>query len=144
MNILRFILVAPVIERELIDTNVAEYFESASDAKYEVQKLANDAKIKFEGTDNATVEIDEDAEYTIIVHISSPLPNLSQCTVNVHANDKVMVVIQTSGTDGKWITQKLCKVKLDKGFYNLELEHVMAGMNVGYIELKKIPKKKAR
>ena len=144
MNILRFILVAPVIERELIDTNVAEYFESASDAKYEVQKLANDAKIKFEGTDNATVEIDEDAEYTIIVHISSPLPTLSQCTVNVHANDKVMVVIQTSGTDGKWITQKLCKVKLDKGFYNLELEHVMAGMNVGYIEFKKIPKKKAR
>ena len=144
MNILRFILVAPVIERELIDTNVAEYFESASDAKYEVQKLANDAKIKFEGTDNATVEIDEDAEYTIIVHISSPLPNLSQCTVKVHANDKVMVVIQTSGTDGKWITQKLCKVKLDKGFYNLELEHVMAGMNVGYIEFKKIPKKKAR
>ena len=144
MNILRFILVAPVIERELIDTNVAEYFESASDAKYEVQKLANDAKIKFEGTDNATVEIDEDAEYTIIVHISSPLPNLSQCTVNVQANDKVMVVIQTSGTDGKWITQKLCKVKLDKGFYNLELEHVMAGMNVGYIEFKKIPKKKAR
>ena len=144
MNILRFILVAPVIERELIDTNVAEYFESASDAKYEVQKLANDAKIKFEGTDNATVEIDEDAEYTIIVHISSLLPNLSQCTVNVHANDKVMVVIQTSGTDGKWITQKLCKVKLDKGFYNLELEHVMAGMNVGYIEFKKIPKKKAR
>ncbi|WP_297134959.1 glycoside hydrolase family 3 C-terminal domain-containing protein [uncultured Eubacterium sp.] len=144
MNILRFILVAPVIERELIDTNVAEYFESASDAKYEVQKLANDAKIKFEGTDNATVEIDEDAEYTIIVHISSPLPNLSQCTVNVHTNDKVMVVIQTSGTDGKWITQKLCKVKLDKGFYNLELEHVMAGMNVGYIEFKKIPKKKAR
>ena len=144
MNILRFILVAPVIERELIDTNVAEYFESASDAKYEVQKLANDAKIKFEGTDNATVEIDEDAEYTIIVHISSQLPNLSQCTVNVHANDKVMVVIQTSGTDGKWITQKLCKVKLDKGFYNLELEHVMAGMNVGYIEFKKIPKKKAR
>ena len=144
MNILRFILAAPVIERELIDTNVAEYFESAADAKYEVQKLANDAKIKFEGTDNATVEIDEDAEYTIIVHISSPLPNLSQCTVNVHANDKVMVVIQTSGTDGKWITQKLCKVKLDKGFYNLELEHVMAGMNVGYIEFKKIPKKKAR
>lgn len=41
MNILRFILVAPVIERELIDTNVAEYSESASDAKYEVQKLAN-------------------------------------------------------------------------------------------------------
>ncbi len=144
MNILRFILAAPVIERELIDINVAEYFDSATDAKYEVQKLANDAKVKFEGADNVTVEVDEDAEYTIIVHISSPLPNLSQCTVNVHANDKVMVVIQTSGTDGNWITQKLCKVKLDKGFYNLELEHVMAGMNVGYIEFKKIPKKKAK
>ena len=141
MNILRFILAAPVIERELIDTNVAEYFESASDAKYEVQKLANDAKIKFEGTDNATVEIDEDAEYTIIVHISSPLPNLSQCTVNVHTNDKVMVVIQTSGTDGKWITQKLCKVKLDKGVYNLKLEEVLAGIKVKYIQFKKIPKK---
>lgn len=142
INIINFILSAPVIERELIDTNVAEYFEADTTAKYDVQKLSEDSKIKFGEANEVSVEVDEDAEYTIIVNISSPLPNLSQCTVNVHANDKVMVVIQTSGTDGKWITQKLCKVKLDKGIYNLQLEHVLAGMEVGYIEFKKIPKKR--
>lgn len=52
-----------------------------------------------------------------------------------------MVVIQTNGTDGNWITQKLCKVKLDKGVYNLKLEEVLAGIKVKYIQFKKIPKK---
>lgn len=142
MNILRFILAAPVIERELVDTDVAEHFAPACDAKYEVQKLADDRKVKIGDKTAVTMEVDEEGEYSIIVNISSPLSNLSQCTINVSANDNVMVVIQTSGTDGKWITQKLCKVQLEKGFYNLELEHVLAGMEVGYIEFKKIPKKK--
>lgn len=55
-----------------------------------------------------------------------------------------MVVIQTNGTDGNWITQKLCKVKLDKGVYNIELEDVLAGIEVKYIQFKKIKKHKGK
>lgn len=44
-------------------------------------------------------------------------------------------------TDGNWITQKLCKVKLDKGAYNIKLEDVLAGIKVKYMQFKKLKKK---
>ena len=143
VNICNFILAAPVIERELIDTDVAKHYESISDeqAKYEKFALSEDDKVMFNCGKKATLVVEEDSEYTIIVNISFEKSNLSQSTVNVNANGKTMVVIQTNGTDGNWITQKLCKVKLDKGVYNLELEDVLAGIKVKYIQFKKIHKK---
>ena len=95
----------------------------------------------FNSGAEATLEVEDEGEYTIIVNISFDKSNLSQSTVNVNANGTTMVVIQTNGIDGNWITQKLCKVKLDKGVYNLKLEEVLAGIKVKYIQFKKIPKK---
>ncbi|MFQ9516323.1 MAG: glycoside hydrolase family 3 protein [Eubacterium sp.] len=143
INICNFILAAPVIERELVDTDVAKHYDSVSEdqAAYEKFALADDDKVMFNCGKEATLVVDEDGEYTIIVNISFDKSNLSQSTVNVVANGTTMVVIQTNGTDGNWITQKLCKVDLSKGVYNLQLEEVLAGIQVKYIQFKKIPKK---
>lgn len=143
INICNFILSAPVIERELVDTDVAKHYDSVPNdqAKYEVFNIEKDNKVMFNSGTEATLEVEDEGEYTIIVNISFDKSNLSQSTVNVNANGTTMVVIQTNGTDGNWITQKLCKVKLDKGVYNLKLEEVLAGIKVKYIQFKKIPKK---
>lgn len=143
MNICNFILNAPVIERELVDTDVAKYYPSVpvEEAKYEQFNLSEDNKVMFNCGKEATMIVEEDAEYTIIVNISFEKSNLAQSTVNVNANGETMVVIQTNGTDGNWITQKLCKVKLDKGAYNLKLEDVLAGIQVKYMQFKKLKKK---
>ena len=143
MNICNFILNAPVIERELVDTDVAKYYPSVpvEEAKYQQFNLAEDNKVMFDCGKEATMIVEEDAEYTIIVNISFAKSNLAQSTVNVNANGETMVVIQTNGTDGNWITQKLCKVKLDKGAYNLKLEDVLAGIEVKYMQFKKLKKK---
>lgn len=143
MNICRFILNAPVIERELVDTDVAKHYPSVSleEAKYQQFNLEDDNKVIFDGGKEATMIVEEDAEYTIIVNISFAKSNLAQSTVNVNSNGETMVVIQTNGTDGNWITQKLCKVKLDKGAYNLKLEDVLAGIEVKYMQFKKLKKK---
>lgn len=143
INICNFILAAPVIERELVDTDVAKHYDSVPEeqAEYEKFALSDDDKVMFDCGKEATLVVDEDGEYTIIVNISFDKTNLSQSTVNVVANGTTMVVIQTNGTDGNWITQKLCKVDLSKGVYNLKLEDVLAGIKVKYIQFKKIPKK---
>ena len=143
INICNFILAAPVIERELVDTDVAKHYDSVPEdqAVYEKFSLADDDKVMFNCGKEATLVVEEDGEYTIIVNISFDKTNLSQSTVNVVANGTTMVVIQTNGTDGNWITQKLCKVDLSKGVYNLQLEEVLAGIQVKYIQFKKIPKK---
>ncbi len=143
INICNFILASSVIERELIDTDVAKHYDSVpeSQAKYEKFSLADDDKVMFNCGKEATLVVAEDGEYTIIVNIAFDKTNLSQSTVNVNANGTTMVVIQTNGTDGNWITQKLCKVDLNKGVYNLELEDVLEGIQVKYIQFKKINKK---
>lgn len=143
MNLCNFILHAPVIERELVDTDVAKYYPAVpvEEAKYQQFNLSEDNKVMFDCGKEATMIVEEDAEYTIIVNISFEKSNLAQSTVNVNANGETMVVIQTNGTDGNWITQKLCKVKLDKGAYNLKLEDVLAGIQVKYMQFKKLKKK---
>ena len=123
--------------------DIAKHFDSIPNdqAKYQVFNVGKDDKVMFNSGTEATLEVEEEGEYTIIVNIAFDKSNLSQSTVNVNANGTTMVVIQTNGTDGNWITQKLCKVKLDKGVYNLKLEEVLAGIKVKYIQFKKIPKK---
>ena len=144
INICNFILNAQVIERELIDTDVAKHYPSVpvSEAKYKQFNLAEDNKVMFNSGKEATMIVEEDAEYTIIVNIAFEKSNLAQSTVNVNANGENMAVIQTNGTDGNWITQKLCKVKLDKGAYNIKLEDVLAGIKVKYMQFKKLKRKK--
>lgn len=143
INICNFILNAQVIERELIDTDVAKHYPSVpvSEAKYKQFNLAEDNKVMFNSGKEATMIVEEDAEYTIIVNIAFEKSNLAQSTVNVNANGENMAVIQTNGTDGNWITQKLCKVKLDKGAYNIKLEDVLAGIKVKYMQFKKLKRK---
>lgn len=143
VNICNVILHSQVIERELVDTDVAKYYPSVdvSEAKYQQFNLSEDSKVMFDSGKVATMIVEEDAEYTIIVNIAFDKSNLAQSTVNVNANGETMVVIQTNGTDGKWITQKLCKVKLDKGAYNIKLEDVLAGIKVKYMQFKKLKRK---
>lgn len=143
INICNVILHSQVIERKLVDTDVAKYYPSVdvSEAKYQQFNLSEDNKVMFDSGKVATVIVEEDAEYTIIVNIAFDKSNLAQSTVNVNANGENVVVIQTNGTDGNWITQKLCKVKLDKGAYNIKLEDVLAGIKVKYMQFKKLKRK---
>lgn len=143
MNICNFILNAPVIERELVDTDVAKYYPAVpvDKAEYQQFNLSDDNKVMFDCGKEATMIVEEDAEYTIIVNISFAKSNLAQSAVNVNVNGETMVVIQINGTDGNWITQKHCKVKLDKGAYNIKLEDVLAGIKVKYMQFKKLKKK---
>lgn len=142
-NICTFLLESSVIDRELIDPEVAEEYESTEIAENNIQKLCDNSKIIVGDTTKVTMEVDEDAEYSIIVKIMSPMTNLAQSTCNVALNGKVAFIIQTNGTDGNWIKQKLVKVKLHKGMYNIELEHILKGLNVEYIQFKKVFKKKS-
>lgn len=141
-NICTFLLDSPVIHRELVDLEAAEEFDAVETAENEIQKLSDSSKIQVGDTTKVSMEVEEDGEYSIIVNISSPMTNLAQSTCNVHLNGNVAFIIQTNGTDGNWIKQKLVKVKLHKGIYNIELEHVLKGLNVDYIQFKKVPKKK--
>ncbi|HIW31170.1 MAG TPA: beta-glucosidase, partial [Candidatus Paenibacillus intestinavium] len=103
-----------------------------------VQSLSNNAQVTPVVNESIFVKVDEAGEYRLIVHIMSPETNVAQTVCNVTMNDQLMTTIQTNGTDGKWIKQKLVKVELEAGLYEMKLDFVKPGMQIEWIEFKSL------
>ncbi|QOS82149.1 glycoside hydrolase family 3 C-terminal domain-containing protein [Paenibacillus sp. JNUCC31] len=139
MNICEFIMNAPVFSRkhEIVE-NVASFQANASLSTEQAQVLADNAQIKPVVGEPVYMKVDEASQYRIIVQIMSPEPELAQSACNVILNDQLMTTIQTNGTEGKWIRQKLVKVELEAGLYELKLDFTKPGLQIDWIEFKQV------
>ncbi|MFC9712310.1 glycoside hydrolase family 3 C-terminal domain-containing protein [Paenibacillus sp. NPDC056933] len=139
MNICEFIMNAPVFSRkhEIVE-NVASFQAKASLSSEQAQVLADNAQVKPVVGEPVYMKVDEAGQYRIIVQIMSPEPELAQSACNVILNDQLMTTIQTNGTEGKWIRQKLVKVELEAGLYELKLDFTKPGLQIDWIEFKQV------
>ncbi len=141
MNICEFLMHAPVFSREQRIEETVNRFAAkpvGSAAGAEVQALSANAQVK-PSTDGAVyMQVDQAGEYRIIVQIMSPETNVAQSACNVTLNGQQMTTIQTNGTEGKWIKQRLVKVELEAGLYELKLEYVKPGLQIDWIEFKQV------
>lgn len=103
-----------------------------------IQDLFLDPKIRPAQESTTVFNVPEPGIYHVIVRIMSANSNLAQTTCNVTLNHQFLTSIQTHGTDGKWIKQKLVKIELEKGFYELFFDFVKPGMQIDWIEFFKI------
>jgi len=139
MNICKFIMNALVFTREQQFNETYDSLKAdASLSVAEAQHLAVDAQIKPLVDGSVYMNVAESGLYRIIVHIMSPHVNTAQSACNVWLNEQLATTIQTNGTDGKWIKQKLVKVELEAGQYELKLEFTKPGMVIEWIQFKKI------
>ena len=139
MNICDFLMHTPVFFRKQEFTEVVDKFKANLSLLPEnVQNLAKDTRIKPIPSASTFIKAAEAGVYRIIVNIMSPQGNLAQTTCNVTLNDQFVTTIQTRGTDGKWIKQKLVKVELEEGLYELKLDFVKPGMQIDWVEFKKV------
>lgn len=139
MNICNFLMNAPVFFRKQEFGEVINKFKADRSLSSEVvQDLALNSKVIPSATNPIYMKVAKAGVYRIIVNIMSPHNNLAQTACNVFLNGELMTSIQTNGTDGKWIKQKLVKVELETGIYELKLVSVKPGMEVGWIEFKQI------
>lgn len=139
MNICKFIMNALVFTREQqfnekVDSLKADASHSVADA----QELTVASQIKPLVDGSVYMKVAESGLYRIIVHIMSPHVNTAQSACNIWLNGQLATTIQTNGTDGKWIKQKLVKVELEAGQYELKLEFTKPGMVIDWIQFKKI------
>jgi beta-glucosidase len=137
MNICDFLMHAPVFFRKQEFNEAVEKFTAnASLSPEKVQSIADSARIQPSTSAPTYIKADKSGVYRIIVNIMSPQNNLAQIACNLVLNDKIVTTIQTSGTDGRWIKQKLVKVELEEGIYELKLDVVKPTMEVEWIEFK--------
>lgn len=137
MNICNFLMQAPVFFRKQEFEEVVEKFEADKALQPEkVYNLSDNSQVKPESSAPTYIKVDEAGVYRIIVNIMSPQNNLAQIASNIVLNHKIVTTIQTRGTDGRWIKQKLVKVELDEGIYELKIDVIKPTMEIDWIEFK--------
>ncbi|KZS46487.1 beta-glucosidase [Paenibacillus glucanolyticus] len=139
MNICEFLMHAPVFSRKQVKEEAVGAFKSnRSLSPEQAQTLSGNMQVKPAAGGSTYVNVEEPGEYRIIVRIMSPESELAQSACNVTLNDQPVTTIQTNGTDGRWIKQKLVKVRLEAGNYEMKLDFVKPGLQIDWIEFKRV------
>ncbi len=135
MNILKFILHSPVMERPLKPLNPVLEYKSVETvpAEVKVYHLATAPEVQIGSDKKVAMQVETTGIYNVIVKMMSPMSNLSQSSTNVVVNGEPFATIQTCGTDGRWIIEKMMRVSLEKGYYVLELEVMKPGIEIEHL-----------
>lgn len=78
--------------------------------------------------------VDKEGVFDVIVSCKCMGNNQMQAASNILLNGQVVNILQTNGTDSRWIEQKLIRVRLKKGYYKLSVESLKDGIQIGWIE----------
>lgn len=124
--------------KQEIEEKVDSFKANPSLSPEHAQALSENAQVKPAATGSTLMRVEQAGQYRIIVNIMSPESELAQSACNVTLNDQPMTTIQTNGTEGKWIRQKLVKVELEAGVYEMKLDFVKPGLQIDWIEFKQV------
>ncbi|WMT42303.1 glycoside hydrolase family 3 C-terminal domain-containing protein [Paenibacillus sp. D2_2] len=139
INICKFILNAPVIARdpkpidEIILFKAQANTPEAGVAVHELSKAAN-TRIVTTTNEAVYIKVNEAGMYGIVANMRYEAHNLYQSACNLVLNGEILTTVQTNGTDGNSITQKLSRFELEEGFYEFKIDFVKPGMEIGWVE----------
>lgn len=138
MNICRFLMKTPALHNEENGVvNILSIQPLGTNPQAE-NALDGHSRIVW----NTAVEtskcfmIQETANYDIIVRLMSPQTFMAQTVCKAVLNGKELVTFQTNGTEGRWNLQKLLRVNLKAGCYQITLQFPKPGMEVDYMEFR--------
>ncbi len=88
------------------------------------------ATVPVKMSETIYIQVKKEGSYNVLVHMMSVDFNTAQTTCELYVNDARTANITARGTEGKWITQKLIKIKLHPGIYSLRVEEVKPNLLV--------------
>lgn len=140
LNICRFLLQAPVFSRgELTKESVVSLAGNAAlQPAGLLPSLAEQSRIELSEDGKALFRAERDGQYRMIASLMSEGTELAQSACNVRINGVVAATVQSNGTEGVWVLQRLVKAELSAGLYEIEIEHTKPGMQVQWIEFKSV------
>ncbi|TVX99811.1 glycoside hydrolase family 3 protein [Cohnella terricola] len=138
MNICQFLMKAPVFGRidEHIESEVERFTADSALVPNHAQVLSEDARIKVSAGDPVYMKVDHPGPYRIIVKVLSTEALWAQSACNATLNGRLMATIQSNGTEGRWIQQRLQNIELEAGMYELKLDFIKPGLQIEWIEFK--------
>lgn len=136
MNICRFIMETPAFLEPSDHTVTVPCFNSqAKDCQ--AAPLVLEQPLSLEETLTHTFNVTEGGHYAMILSLMSPYGPTAQSSCHLFLNDQLVTTVQTGGTSGRWIKQKLPLICLEPGCYTLRLEHVKTGLQLSWLTFSK-------
>ncbi len=139
MNILRFILSVPASDREVkivepVKIAALPYVES-TDYAIDINSTIK-VSIPDKKGEKSTVllQVQKAGVYNINIEVMSEHSPAEQMLCQLMLNGEKAVDMQTNGSVGKWFNQRVGKVVLEPGFYEMQIAHIRVGMNIASIE----------
>lgn len=83
------------------------------------------------------IQIDQAGKYDVKANICSTESDRAQQICQVSLNGVTFNTFQINGNGGRWVLQKLSRVELEPGYYDLELRFITPGMQIEYMEFTK-------
>lgn len=135
MNILRFLLQSPASEREVRPQHPIKIQPLTQDvpADCEVSEYRVDLG-RLAEEDALYVQIAKDGLYGINVELMSEKSPQAQMLTRLLLNGEEASNIQTNGTNGNWMVQRICKAELKAGIYEVSLKHIRPGIVFSHLE----------
>ncbi len=131
MNICRFIMAAPVMDRPLVAFDPVKSF-AALDSYSDIEAPSLDYPLQLDITDSTILHFyaPQNGIYQCRAIANYHRDALSQSSCSLSFNGDFGMSLPVNGTEGKSTTVEGLQVKLEQGVYRLDIDFVKAGMTL--------------
>jgi beta-glucosidase len=131
MNICRFIMAAPVMDRPLVAFDPVKSY-AALNAYSDIEAPSLDYPLQLDITGSTAVHFyaPQDGVYQCSAIANYYRDALSQSSCSLSFNGDFAMSLPVNGTEGKSTTVEGLQVKLEQGIYRLDIDFVKAGMTL--------------
>lgn len=138
MNICRFIMAAPVMDRPLKAYEPIKTFVALEEATGDqVQPINQHIVLNTKTNASVVVEVSESGVYQFDGVMKYERDSLAQSSCSLFLNSEFSMTLALHGTDGELITVEGLQVKLNPGFYTLDIDFVKPGLELEKIIMTK-------
>lgn len=131
INICRFIMAAPVMERPLTAYEPIKAFAALPQAPGgETHPIEESIKLGTKLNTSVVIEVSEAGIYQFNGVMNYERDALAQSSCSLLLNDEFSMTLPLHGTDGESVTVEGLKVKLQPGFYYLDINFVKPGLEL--------------
>jgi beta-glucosidase len=138
MNICRFIMAAPIMSRPLKAYEAIKPFDAKSEAgRDDVYAIEDSIKLHIRTNAGLTIEVTEPGVYHCNAQVHYERSSLAQSTCSLFINGHFSQSLSVHGTEGELFNVEGLNIKLEKGFYDIDIEFVKPGLELEYLNFEK-------
>lgn len=135
MNICRFIMGTPAMDRPLVPYDPVKSFAARNDLRGQAIALENGIEFNTRVNASAIMQVAEPGTYRVQVHVRNGRSKLAQSSCSLYLNGTFAMSFPVNGTEGEWIDMEGIPVRLESGYYELVLDFVKPGLELGRLTL---------